>query len=105
MSPVLTRDEAIDAIPARVQCEFRQCFVYLGDLPLTIDMPLPTRMFTALTVEVLPLDDDVDDFSSFMQRSHCVPGASSSSHVNAVEFEHSPFLSQLQSQLSSHSLM
>ena len=104
LSPVLTRDEAIDAIPARVQCEFRQCFVYLGDLPLTIDMPLPTRMFTALTVEVLPLDDDVDDFSSFMQRSHCVPGASSSSHVNAVEFEHSPFLSQLQSQLSSHSL-
>ena len=108
LSPVLTRDEAIDAIPARAQCDFRQCFVYLGDLLLTVDMPLPTRMFTALTVEVLPLDDDVDDFSSFMafgqQRSHRVPGASSSSHVNEVEFEYSRFLSQLQSQLSSHPL-
>lgn len=108
LSPVLTRDDAIDAIPARAQCNLRQCFVYLGDTPLLADTQLPTSMFTALTVEVLPFEDDIDDFSSFMsfghQRSHRDPGASSSSHVAIEDNEHSNFLSQLQSHSSSQPL-
>lgn len=100
LNPVLTRDDAIDAIPARTQCDLRQCFVYLGDVPLEGNMQLPTRMFTALTVEVLPFEDDVDDFSSFMEvgsrRSQRDSGASSSTHDTRAVPESSTCLSQLQ---------
>lgn len=80
-----------------VSIALRQCFVYLGDVPLPVDVQLPTSMFTALTVEVFPPDDDIDDFSSFMafghQRSHRNHGA-------PTESVHANFVFQLQSHLS-----
>eukprot|EP00435_Cladocopium_sp_Y103_P042425 s1518_g11.t1 len=62
----LTYDEAIDLVPARVQCNFRQCHASLGDQSLQGVQAWPTPHFTSLVVEVFPMDEDVDDFSSFM---------------------------------------
>ena len=103
LAPLVTFDDAIDAIPARVQCEVRQCRAYLGDLPLVEDAPLPTRLFTALTVEVFPYDDDIDDFSSFMDRGvrspSRDPGASSSHQTAAVRDVNYEFFQQLRRHL------
>ena len=104
LNPFLTRDDAIDAIPASVQCNIRQCFVYLGDVPLLADMQLPTSMFTALTVEVFPPDDDIDDFSSFMAFEPHLNHPSSSSRAASEDTPDVSFLSQLQSHFSSQSL-
>eukprot|EP00435_Cladocopium_sp_Y103_P023103 s2333_g5.t1 len=57
--------QAIDMVPARLQCSIRTCFVQLGHLPLLDDQARRPGDFTSVVVEVFPMEDDVDDFTSF----------------------------------------
>jgi hypothetical protein len=62
----ISKEETIDLIPARPQCTIRQCGVQVGDTPAQGDAAIPVLDYTSIVLDIFPLDDDVDDFTSFM---------------------------------------
>ena len=63
---VLLRDDMIAAVPAELQCQYRDCQVFAGETPLLLEQPRRATPFSSIVVEVFPLPEDVDDFASFM---------------------------------------
>ena len=62
----ISKEETIDLIPARPQCTIRHCDVQVGNTPAQGDVAIPVIDYTSIVVDIFPLSDDVDDFSSFM---------------------------------------
>eukprot|EP00435_Cladocopium_sp_Y103_P062619 s676_g24.t1 len=63
---ILTSSEVIDLVRARVPCNLRTCLTYLGNELLAPEHPRRVQAFTSVVTEVFPLEEDVDDFTSFM---------------------------------------
>ena len=77
---VLLRDDMIAAVPAELQCLYRDCQVFAGGTPLLLEQPRRATPYSSIVVEVFPLPEDEDDFASFMaagstSRSRPTPGS------------------------------
>ena len=58
---------AIDLTSTWTHCTTRQCHVRIGDLSLREDgHETPTPWCTSIVTEIFPVEDDFDDYSSFM---------------------------------------
>ena len=59
-------DIVIDLIPARPQCAVRHCEVIIDNIPLAPGAQGHVGPFGSVVLDVFSLEDDLDDFSSFM---------------------------------------
>ena len=64
---VINRMIAIDLTSTWTHCAIRQCHVRIGDLSLRDEgHEIPTPWCTSIVTEIFPVEDDLDDYSSFM---------------------------------------